>query len=249
MTFFTRDRGIVVLSVIFLLLLWKGLSLAVGSSHLLPGPEKVIADLGRLISSGAFLGSVAATLLRGSIGFLIAALLAVALGIPAGLNSDFNAFIRPVIVISRSTPIIAFILLALIWLPNTRVPIFIGILTMFPILCTAIIDGVRNVDSRLPAMARVYRVSTMPTLFHLYLPAIIPYFFSGLSSAIGFGWRAVIIGEVLGQPDFGIGTMMQNAHLFLLADRVIAWTLVAVVVGYIFEAAVRFFEQRIVKWQ
>lgn len=249
MNFITRDRGIVLLSVFFLLLLWKGLSLAMGSLHLLPGPEKVIADLVSLGASRDFAHSVAATLLRGSWGFLIAAILAIGLGIPAGLYPDLNSFLRPVIVIARSTPIIAFILLALIWLPNTRVPVFIGVLTMFPILCTSIIDGVRNVDPKLPDMAKVYRVHTLPTLFNLYLPAILPYFFSGLSSAIGFGWRAVIIGEVLGQPDFGIGTMMQTAHLFLLAERVIAWTLVAVTVGYLFEGAVRILERKIIKWQ
>jgi NitT/TauT family transport system permease protein len=72
--------------------------------------------------------------------------------------------------------------------------------------------------------------------------------FSGASTATGFGWRSIIIGEVLSQPRYGIGAMMQDSQSFLLVSEVIAWTLIAVVFGAIFEWLIRVTEKRIMKW-
>jgi len=128
------------------------------------------------------------------------------------------------------------------------VPIFIAFLTMFPFICTNVIDGIRNVDKELVQMAKTYRISHSRIVREVYLPAITPFVFSGASSAMGFGWRAIIIGEVLSQPQFGIGTFMQSAQTFLLVNEVIAWTVIAVIISYIFEVIIRKIEQHIVVW-
>lgn len=83
----------------------------------------------------------------------------------------------------------------------------------------------------------------------LYIPAILPFIISGASSAIGFGWRAIITGEVLSQPEFGIGTLMQAAQTFLNVDAVIAWTIVAVIISYGFEIIIRLIERKIIVWR
>jgi len=119
---------------------------------------------------------------------------------------------------------------------------------MFPFICTNVIDGIRNVDKELVQMAKTYRISHSRIVREVYLPAITPFVFSGASSAMGFGWRAIIIGEVLSQPQFGIGTFMQSAQTFLLVNEVIAWTVIAVIISYIFEVIIRKIEQHIVVW-
>ena len=66
---------------------------------------------------------------------------------------------------------------------------------------------------------------------------------------MGFGWRAVIIGEVLSQPKFGIGTLMQTAQTYLIVNEVIAWTIIAVIISYFFELIIRRIEKLIVIWK
>ena len=122
-------------------------------------------------------------------------------------------------------------------------------LTMFPIVCTNVIGGMKSVDLRLVQMARFYRVGRRRIVSELYLPAIAPFIFSGISSAFGIGWRAIIVGEVLSQPLYGIGTMMQTAQTFLKVDVLIAWTVVAVLLSYLFESVIRLVERRVVRWK
>lgn len=244
-----RNRWIGVASVVLLLAVWELLALHYDSAFILPGPWETLVSLCGLFAEKGFWAVVGTTLLRGLVGFVIAGILGIAAGILAGLYSGFNAFISPLLVIIRSVPVIAITLLALIWFKPDSVPVFIGMLTMFPIVCTNVISGMKSVDLRLVQMARFYRVGRRRIVSELYLPAIAPFIFSGISSAFGIGWRAIIVGEVLSQPRYGIGTMMQSAQTFLKVDVLIAWTVVAVLLSYLFESIIRLVERRVVRWK
>ena len=246
---FSRTQWISIAAVAFMLLLWKGLALYFDSDFILPHPEDTLVKTLSLFGESQFLFVVGATILRGVIGFAISLIFGVGLGIAAGLSNDFSAFLKPILVVLRSTPVIAIILLALIWLNANSVPIFIAILTMFPFICTNTIDGIRSVDKQLVEMAQVYRVGRLRIVREVYVPAIMPFIISGASSAMGIGWRAIIIGEVLSQPRYGIGTVMHSAQTFLNVDAVIAWTIIAVLLSYIFERIIRLTEKRIVVWR
>jgi NitT/TauT family transport system permease protein len=190
-----------------------------------------------------------ATLLRGFIGFLLAFIAAILIGIPSGLNSRFEAAFKPILITIRSTPVVAIILLAIIWLKSEQVPVFIGFLTMFPILVTNISKGIRETDSSLIQMAHLYQVKKGRILKEIYWPSILPFLYSGISTAIGFGWRSVIIGEVLSQPRYGIGAMMQDAQSYLLVSEVIAWTVIAIFISAIFEYLIRQLEKHSIRWR
>ncbi len=98
-------------------------------------------------------------------------------------------------------------------------------------------------------MAHFYKIGRIRMVREVHIPAIMPFIISGSSSAMGIGWRAIIIGEVLSQPQYGIGTSMQLAQTFLKVDTVIAWTIIAVLISYIFEKIIRWSERRIVVWK
>ena len=232
-----------------MLIIWKFLSMYFDSDFVLPSPERTIVTTLKLFTEDGFIVTVGTTVVRSLAGFILSAFLGILTGIVAGLNPYFDAFLRPILVTIRSTPVIALILLALIWLNPGLVPVFIAFLTMFPFICTNVTDGIKSVDSDLMQMARFYRVGTNRIIREVYIPAIMPFIISGASSAMGIGWRAIITGEVLSHPRYGIGTLMQNAQTFLNVDAVIAWTIIAVVISYGFEKAIRFAEHKIVVWR
>lgn len=236
-------------SVLFMLFVWKMLAWMFDSSFIVPHPEDTLIKVISLSGNPEFLNIAGTTIFRGLTGFLISALLGVATGILAGISPGFNAFITPILVTIRSTPVISLILLALIWFSSGMVPVFIAMLTMFPFICTNVVDGIRSVDRNLIEMARFYQVGQQKIITGVYLPAIIPFIISGASSALGIGWRAIIIGEVLSQPRYGIGTSMQSEQIFLNVDAVIAWTLIAVLISYIFEKLIRWGEHQLVAWK
>lgn len=246
---FTGKNYISLASVICMLIVWKILSLHFDSDFVLPSPEKTLITTLTLFGDGRFLGIVGTTVARGLIGFIISVVLGLGTGILTGLNPCADAFLRPVLVTIRSIPVISIILLALIWFNPGSVPVFIGMLTMFPFITTNVSDGIRSIDRELVVMATFYKVRRERIVRELYIPAIMPFIVSGASSALGIGWRAIIIGEVLSQPLYGIGTMMQNAQTFLNIDAVIAWTIVAVLISYGFEKIIRWIESRFITWR
>ncbi|HEM48805.1 MAG TPA: ABC transporter permease [Caldithrix sp.] len=232
-----------------MLLVWQLLAMYFDSDFIVPSPGKTFITALGLFTEKGFLSVVGITIIRGLAGFIISASLGMLLGVIAGTSQGFEAFLRPFLVTVRSVPVIALILLALIWFSPGTVPVVIAMLTMFPFICTNVIDGIRSVDPDLIAMARFYRVSRKRIIFEVYIPAIMPFIISGASSAMGIGWRAIIIGEVLSQPRYGIGTMMQAEQTFLNVDAVIAWTIIAILISYIFEKIIRWSEHKIVVWR
>jgi len=235
--------------VTFMLIVWKVLSMHFSSDFILPSPETTFSTTIKLFGDSQFLETVGTTILRGVFGFVLSFILGLGFGIWAGVSPNFNAFLRPILVTVRSIPVIALLLLALIWLNPGLVPVFLAMLTMFPFICTNVIDGIQSVDQNLVQMATFYRVGRGQIIRELYLPAIMPFIISGASSAMGIGWRAIIIGEVLSQPKYGIGTVMQSAQTFLKVDAVIAWTIIAVIISYGFERIIRWSERKIVIWR
>ncbi len=245
----TRYRIISIASVASMLLLWKITALWFNSSLIVPHPEDAIFKALALITDSDFLKIAGSTVLRGVSGFLISFVFGLVIGIFAGLSAGFNAYMTPILVTVRSVPVISLILLALIWFNSGSVPVFIAILTMFPFICTNVAEGVKSVDPNLITMAKFYRTNRSKIVSELYIPAIMPFIISGVSSSMGIGWRAIIIGEVLSQPRFGIGTKMQAAQIFLNVDAVIAWTLIAVLISFGFEKIIRHAESQIIKWR
>jgi NitT/TauT family transport system permease protein len=238
------------LAVIFLLIaVWELASRSFESRQILPGPSDSLIALVRIASAPGFIPSILTTLLRGLSGFLLAFVAALLVGIPSGMNRSMEAAFRPVLVTLRATPVVAVILLAIIWFRVDQVPVFIGFLTMFPILSINLSQGIRETDTSLIQMANLYQVSKRRIMTDIYLPSVMPFLFSGISTATGFGWRSVIIGEVLSQPRYGIGSMMQNAQSYLLVSEVIAWTLIAILISGLFELGIREIEKNTLRWK
>lgn len=237
---------IVAVSVATIFVLWEIVSVHVDSEHIMPGPWATLVQTARLFVQKGFIMTVLSTVFRGLVGIAVAMVLGISLGIIAGLHEGFEAFMKPWIVVMRSVPVVAFVLLALIWFSRSTA-IFIGVLTMFPIVYTNVVAGIRNVDEKLVEMARFYKVRRGLVVRKVYVPAIAPFVVSGVSSAVGIGWRAIIVGEVLSQPRYGIGSSLQLAQMQMNVDVLIAWTIVAVALGALFEKIIRLIEDATIK--
>ena len=69
-------------------------------------------------------------------------------------------------------------------------------------------------------MARQFRIGRWNKLAQVVYPQLKPFLYSGLASASGFGWRAIIMGEVLAQCSPGIGGEMKQAQVFYSRSRI-----------------------------
>lgn len=109
---------------------------------------------------------------------------------------------------------------------------------VLPVIYTNMLIGIRSVDRQLLEMAQVFRVPALRTVRYIYLPQIMPFFYSGCSVSLGLSWKAGVAAEVIGIPRGSIGERLQQAKVYLDTPDLFAWTLVIVVLSLTFERLV-----------
>jgi ABC-type nitrate/sulfonate/bicarbonate transport system ATPase subunit/ABC-type nitrate/sulfonate/bicarbonate transport system permease component len=227
------------LSVFFIAFGWQIISFSIGYPEIFPSLYNLVKKIFVLFSSPDFLIIIIATIIRGLFGFMLALILAFLIAVISNFSCFWKNFFNPIIVLTRSIPVVSFVLLAILWFTPTRLPVFIALMTMFPILVQNILTGLEQTDRKWIEMAQVFGKSKINQFFTIYLPASKSGIFDGISTAMGYGWRAIIIGEVLSQPVRGIGTAMKEAQAFFNVSEIIAWTVVIVLISYIFDLIIR----------
>lgn len=223
-----RRLGFGFLGIVAALLVWKLISVAIGSSIILPGPEEVAQNLGALLFSSRLWQAILGTLERVLLSFILSVLIGAATGAASGLHPWFSDFLAPLLTTIRATPVLALILIAMFWLPSSGVPVFSAFLMAYPIIHTSTYAGIVSIDRELLEMADVFKVPPLVQFFRLKLPAARGHFLSGTKNALGLCWKVVVAGEVLSQPAFALGTGLQDARLSLETGTVLAWAVVTV---------------------
>lgn len=234
------------ISICLLLLVWQLTALSMDQPELIPSVPDLIKALFQLFATGTFYKSIFATVLRGISGILLSFAAAITAAFLFARYELLYELSRPLLTIMRSVPVISFILLALIFLDPEGIPLMIAFLTMFPLLAENLTKGIINLNPGLSIMADQFRISRKNKLMHIFYPQLKPFLFSGLTSAIGFGWRAIIMGEVLSQCAFGIGGEMKRAQLFISVPELIAWTIIAILISFFFDKGINLLSK--VKW-
>jgi NitT/TauT family transport system permease protein len=226
------------------LIIWEFAARTFSSALILPGPLPVAKELFRLFSGPRFIPAAGGSFLRVLFSLMFALPLSLLIGIPAGLNQRFNAFLRPVFSIISATPVLSIILIALLWFGQNQVPVFAAFLMVFPVMTANTIAGVRSSDAGLLEMTRVYGFTGIDTLRHLYLPSLAPYLLAGARSSLALAWKVVVAAEVLSQPTNALGTGMQTAKAQLETTELFAWTVVTVVFAGICDLGLAFIYKR-----
>lgn len=119
---------------------------------------------------------------------------------------------------------------------------------VLPIIYTNVLGGIRSVDRALLEMAEVFRIPRMRVVKFIYLPQIMPFFYSACSVSLGLAWKAGVAAEVIGIPKGSVGEQMQQAKVYLDTPDLFAWTLVVVVMSLAFEKIMLALVRRCAAW-
>jgi NitT/TauT family transport system permease protein len=221
--------------LLFWILVWQIAHMAIGRDIYVPSPVSVFERLSELILTELFWTTVFYSIYRVILGILVSVILGVVLGVVSSLNESIFNILNPLIIAIKSTPVISFIIIALIWFKSSNVPIFICFLMCFPIIWTNVVEGIRNTDGKLLEMVKVYKVKNSLILKRVYLPSIIPYFNAALITSLGLGWKVSVAAEVLSHPRNSIGSQLYSAKIYLDSSDLYAWTLVVIILSFLFE--------------
>lgn len=197
-------------SIATCLAIWHGLStwhinLAFITFANVPTPIEVLREAINFATSPKMRFHIFSSLYRIAVGFSLAALFGVVLGLVIGRFVKARVTLLPPLEVLRPIPAVAWIPLAILMFPSSEASMiyitFIG--AIFPILLNTI-HGVENVDPRLIASARSLGTREWRLFGEIILPSSAPAIVTGLSIGMGTCWFCLVTAEMI-SGQFGIG--------------------------------------------
>src|SRR4030066_2131707 len=240
-----------------LIMIWQALSsIQVIPSYKLPSPIEIILGFKDLLIVGVPPGNLLHnhmlySLYRVALGYAIAALLAIPLGLLMGWSSGLLRMIRPLCELVRPTPPLAWIPIAILWfgigIKSAAFIIFLG--AFFPILLNTI-SGVLSINPILIEAARTLHAKEKDIFFKVLLPGAVPSLFVGMRIGIGIGWMTLVAAEFTGVKEgFGLGYMIMTARDIQRPDEILAGMLVIGIIGLLIDIGLRATEAKAVRWK
>jgi NitT/TauT family transport system permease protein len=220
-------------SFVVIITLWSVGSVLIKNPLLLPSLPQVGKAWIDMWQHQHFLGDVAWSTFRIVGGFLIAAAMAVPLGLLMGSFEVVRSFFQPPINAIRYMPASAFIVLLIVLLglgeEEKLTLIWIGV---FFQLVLMVMDIAHRVPDEMLNVAYTLGASRWKVFYKVFLPATFPEVVDALRITIGWAWTYLIVAELLG-AERGIGTFIIISERFLRTDRIIAAILTIGILGLI----------------
>ena len=236
----TNEKLLAAGSFLLVLLIWWFItSHGFVPDYFLPAPVVVFGAIINLFVSHGFLSDVIITIMRITIGFIIATILAIPVGFAIGLNRKASAFLEPMIDFIRYTPITAFIPLFILWFGiGEGEKIIVIVSSVFFQLVLLVANSVAATPKKYVDSARTLGATTDQIITTVVLPNALPRIVDDLRISIGWAWAVVTLAEIVGSTS-GIGYVIIQSQRLLQTANVMAAIIVIGVLGLATDAAFR----------
>jgi NitT/TauT family transport system permease protein len=214
----------------------------------LASPGQALAAGWALFTEYNFIGDIGMTVWRVLGGFVLAAVIAVPLGLAMGAYKAVEAFFEPFISFARYLPASAFIPLLILWAGVGEAQklsvIFLGSVFQIVIM-VAVIAGATRVD--LVEAAYTLGSRSGGILRRVIIPAAAPQVMEALRLVLGWAWTYVIVAELIGAQS-GIGHMIMDSQRLLDTGQMIFGIVVIGLIGLLTDFLFKALNRRLFRW-
>ncbi|HEY9109135.1 MAG TPA: ABC transporter permease [Roseateles sp.] len=215
----------------------------------IPTPAQVLEKVVEVNQSPKFVTNIGISVRRILLGFLVATVLGVGLGVVIGRYRTVRALTMPALEVFRPIPAIAWVPMSIMLWPDNEVSIvfitFLG--AFFPILLNAV-HGVEAIDPVLLRAARTLGAGEASLLRHVVLPGALPHIFTGLAVGMGVAWVSLIAAEMI-SGQFGIGYFTWEAYSLISYAEIALGMITIGVLGLLCSGAIRLLARLAMPWQ
>ncbi len=233
------------LALLILLTIWQIFCWSPDSA--IPSPIRVFQDTHELIFDPFFdnggtdkglFWQILASLQRVAVGFSLAAIAGIALGILIGSSALVYNSIDPIFQILRTVPPLAWLPISLAAFRNNEPSaIFVIFITaIWPIIINTAV-GVQQVPQDYKNVSKVLKLSKIEYFTNVLFPATVPYVFTGLRIGIGLSWLAIVAAEML-IGGVGIGFFIWDAWNSSMLSEIILALVYVGIVGFLLDRLV-----------
>jgi ABC-type nitrate/sulfonate/bicarbonate transport system permease component len=238
------------ISVTVFLLFWE-LSVLLGwiDPLFISSPSRILSTGFLLFLDGAIYNDLRVSGIEFGIGFGLAIIVAIPLGILMGWYPKISAIFDPFVAALYATPRIALLPLLMIWfgigLGSKIAIIFLG--SIFPILVNTI-TGMRTIDADYIKAARSFGAKDKQIFLTVALPSSIPLILTGIRLGLGHALIGVVVGELYAATA-GIGFMMAVAGSTFQTDKLMVGIIIIAIAGVAMTEIIRKLEKRFDRWR
>jgi NitT/TauT family transport system permease protein len=239
-----RLRWLPLLGPVALLLVVWHVAVVMSGSLIFPTPWRVAVGLVDLARQGLLLKHVVASLFRVTCGYLLAAALAIAVGMLMGWFATAHAFLNPLVQGLRPISPIAWIPLAILWFGvGDLSPIFLIFLSSFFPMVVGTAAGVMTIDGKYLRAARNFEITGFRLFRAVVLPAALPQIVTGMRIGLGVAWLVVVAAEMIA-VNSGLGYLIiDSRNAGNRYDLVVAGMFTIGVVGFLLDSLMRGLER------
>jgi len=229
--------------VAVLLALWH-VAVVTSGSLIFPTPWQVVVGLVDLARQGLLLKHVVASLFRVTYGYLLAAALAIPVGMLMGRFATAHALLNPLVQGLRPISPIAWIPLAILWFGvGDLSPIFLIFLSSFFPMVVGTAAGVMTIDRKLIRAASNFEFTGFQLFRSVVLPAALPQIVTGMRIGLGVAWLVVVAAEMIA-VNSGLGYLIiDSRNAGNRYDLVVAGMVAIGVIGFLLDTLMRKLER------
>ena len=223
---------LIALSLAIPILIWAALSYGqYVNPKFLPTPTRVITTGMTMLSEGALIVDILASLGRVMAGFLFAAVISIPVGILMGTFSSMDGLLGGSVRTARYMPVAAFVPLIIIWAgigeTSKVLIIFFGI---FFYNATMIADAVKFIPTETLNVAYTLGATRLDVLRRVILPATLPNIFDALRVNIAGAWNFLVLSELIAAQN-GLGFTIVRSQRYLQTDKAMFCIIVICIIG------------------
>ncbi|HKM41955.1 MAG TPA: ABC transporter permease [Methanocorpusculum sp.] len=239
---------------VIVLVVWEVMAVLMDNAYILPRMESVLAvyltPFADLYGCGSLLYNSWISIYRVTLGFLIACLIAVPIGVILGRYPPLEQFSDSLIQILRPIPPMAWIPLSLAWfgLGLASIEFIIVIGCIFPILVNTI-DGVKRVKNSWVETAKIYQANERQIITKVIVPAAGPAIWNGLRVGFGIAWMSVVAAEMMPGTVSGLGYLIMYTFNWGQVQMVIAGMIAIGIIGIFMDQFFQYVMKKKFAWE
>src|SRR5688572_29900766 len=218
------------------------------SKTFLADPLTMVTSGWTLLAEMGFAADIGMTVWRVVGGFVLAALLALPLGVAMGAYKPIEAFFEPFVSFARYLPASAFIPLLILWAGIGEAQklsvIFLGSFFQLVLMIGVIVGSTRR---DLVEAAYTLGASDAGIVRRVLIPAAAPQIAETLRLVLGWAWTYVIVAELIGASR-GIGHMIMDSQSLLATDQMIFGILTIGIIGLVSDLAFKWLNRSLFRW-
>jgi NitT/TauT family transport system permease protein len=242
---FSRDRRwLAALGPVALLFVVWHVAVVASQTLIFPTPWQVIVGLVELARQGLLIKHVVASLFRVTYGYLLAAALAIPVGMLMGWFATAHTLLNPLVQGLRPISPIAWIPLAILWFGvGDLSPIFLIFLSSFFPMVVGTAAGVMTIDKKLLRAATNLEFTGFRLFRSVVLPAALPQIVIGMRIGLGVAWLVVVAAEMIA-VNSGLGYLIiDSRNAGNRYDLVVAGMVTIGVIGFLLDGLMRRLER------